>query len=313
MNAIRPFIAGVAILVLVCAVPVLPRAQTPQIRVVLLGTAGGPNPGVERAGPAAMIEAGSERLLIDAGRNVSQQLMRAGTSPALITRAFLTHLHSDHVVGLPELWLTGWWMFRDQRLEVRGPAGTNAMTQHLSQAFAADVEIRVGAPEHLNRDDAVLIGIDVNEGVVHNSNGVRVTAITVDHGPVPTFGYRIDYGGRSVVFSGDDRRSENLIKQSQNCDVMFHNMSMFTEEQLKGEGPRAGRPKAALQLLASPEDAAAVFSRSGCRVATLIHSPTGPNALQRVRDAGYKGRLEAPNDLTEILVGDEVIVRPLKR
>jgi len=144
--------------------------------------------------------------------------------------------------------------------------------------------------------------------VVYDANGVRVTAITVDHGPVPTFGYRIDYAGRSVVFSGDDRRSENLIKQSQNCDVMFHNMSMFTEEQL-----RLDRPKAALLLLASPEDAAAVFSRSGCRVATLIHSPVGPAALQRVRDAGYKGRLEAPPDLTEILVGDEVVVRPLKR
>ena len=300
-------------MVMACAVMALPRAQATGIRVVLLGTAGGPNPGVERAGPAALVEAGNERFLIDTGRNVSQQLMRAGTTPARISRAFLTHLHSDHVVGLPELWLTGWWMFRDQKLEVRGPVGTRAMAEHLSRAFAFDVDIRVQAPERLNRDDAELIGIDVKEGVVHDANGVRVTAITVDHGPVSTFGYRIDYAGRSVVFSGDDRRSENLIKQSQNCDVMFHNMSMFTDEQLKGEGPRAGRPRAALQLLASPEDAAAVFSRSRCKVAVLIHSPTGPAALQRVRDGGYKGRLEAPADLTEILVGDDVILRPVKR
>ena len=299
--------AGIAI-VIAQAVIVSPRAQIAGLRVVLLGTAGGPNPGVERAGAAALIEAGSERLLIDAGRNVSQQLLRAGSSPAAVTQVFLTHLHSDHVLGLDELWLSGWWMFRNQRLEVRGPAGTRAMTQHLSQAFAFDVDIRVGPPEYLNRDHAMLTGIDVSEGIVHNANGVRVTAIAVDHGPVPTLGYRIDYAGRSVVFSGDDRRSENLIKQSQNCDVMFHNMSMFTEEQL-----RLDRPKAALLLLASPEDAAAVFSRSGCRVATLIHSPTGPGAIQRLRDAGYKGRLEAPNDLTEIVVGDDVTVRPLKR
>lgn len=307
MTTIRRFATAVAVVAIAVAAAA-PRAQAPQIRVVLLGTAGGPNPGVDRAGAAALIEAGSERFLIDTGRNVSQQLLRAGSSPAAVTRAFLTHLHSDHVLGLDELWLSGWWMFRNQRLEVRGPVGTRAMAQHLSQAFAFDVDVRVGPPEKLNRDDAALVGIDVAEGVVHEANGVRVTAITVDHGPVPTFGYRIDYAGRSVVFSGDDRRSENLIKQSQNCDVMFHNMSMFTEEQL-----RFDRPKAAVQLLASPEDAAAVFSQSRCRVATLIHSPTGANARQRVRDAGYKGRLEAPDDLTEILVGDEVIVRPVKR
>src|SRR5215212_4244384 len=103
----------VQLLTLLClAIGTVPRAQAPAIRVVLLGTGAGPTASAERAGPSAWVEAGQERLFIDAGRTVVQRLAQAGLTPRDVTRLFLTHLHSDHVVGLPDLWLTGWWMFR---------------------------------------------------------------------------------------------------------------------------------------------------------------------------------------------------------
>jgi ribonuclease Z len=257
-----------------------------------------------------MVEAGGERLFVDAGRAVVLRMAQARVAPKDITRLFLTHLHSDHTMGVPDLWLSGWWTFRDAPLEMRGPAGTRAMAEHLREAYAADIDLRTAPPERMARDTAALVGIDVAEGVVYEVHGVRVSAIAVDHGPVPAFGYRVDYGGHSVVFSGDDRKSDNLIAKSQNVDVLFHPMSAFTDAELKEGGRTGDRRRAATQLLGSPEDAAEVFERSHCKVAALIHFTPGDAAIARVR-AGYKGRLEALDDLMQVDVGDEVIVRRL--
>ena len=302
-----------AVTLALCAAAIAaPHGQTNAIRIVLLGTGGGPRPVPARGGPSAWVEAGGERLFVDAGRSVVQRMAQAGLSPSDVTRVFLTHLHSDHVVGLPDLWLTGWWVFRTVPLEVRGPVGTRAMADHLRQAFAADVDLRVAAPERLSRETAALVGIDVAEGVIYESGGVKVSAIAVDHGPVPAFGYRIDYGGRSVVFSGDDRKSDNLIQKSQNVDVLFHPMSGFTPEELREQGRVGDRRRAATQLLGSPEDAAEVFTRSHCKVAILTHATPDDGSRARVK-AAYRGRLEFPDDLTEVLVGDEVVLKPLNR
>lgn len=294
------------------ATPHVGAQPQPPIRITLFGTGGGPAPNPNRAGPAALVEAGGERLFVDAGRSVVQRMAQADVQPRLMTRLFLTHLHSDHTMGLADLWLSGWWNFREAPLEVRGPAGTRAMTEHLRQAYAADIDLRTAPPERMPRDTAALVGFDVSEGVVYEANGVRVTAIAVDHGPVPTFGYRFDYRGRAVVFSGDDRKSENLIAKSQGVDVLFHPMAAFTETELKEDGRGGDRRRAALQLLASPEDAAEVFTRSRCKVAVLIHNTPGKAATARVR-SGFKGRLEAADDLTQVDVGDEVTIRPLRR
>src|SRR5262249_37189759 len=140
-----------------------PIGQAPAIRIVLLGTSGGPRPVPDRAGPSAWGEAGSERLFVDAGRGVVQRVAPAGLDPSQVTRLFLTHLHSDHTVGLPDLWLSGWWMYRKEPLEVRGPMGTRDMMQRLQQAFSADVDLRVSPPERLSRDPAAIIGVDVAE------------------------------------------------------------------------------------------------------------------------------------------------------
>ena len=302
---------SIVALVIAIVTTSIPSAQSHAIRVVLLGTAGGPRPDPVRAGPSAWVEAGGERLFVDAGRGAVLRMAQAGLDPSRVTRLFLTHLHSDHTVGLPDLWLSGWWIARSAPLEVRGPVGTRAMVEHLRQAFAADVDLRVAPPERLSRETAGIAGFDVAEGVVYESGGVRVTAIRVDHGPVPTFAYRIDHAGRSVVFSGDDRKSDNLIAKAQQVDVLFHPMFGFTPEELREPGRIGERRRAAVELIATPEDAAAVFRASRCKVAVLTHSSRDDQSLARVR-AAFSGRLELADDLTEVLVGDDVVVKSMK-
>src|SRR4030095_15292310 len=113
---------------------------------------------------------------------------------------------SDHIVSLPELYLYPWPAGRKVPLQVWGPHGTRAMMNHLQEAFAFDIHIRRDVDERFSAEGIKVIATDIREGVIHEANGVKVTAFLVDHGPVkPAFGYRVDYRGRSVVMSGDTK------------------------------------------------------------------------------------------------------------
>ena len=198
------------------------------IKVTLLGT-GTPRPMIERFGASILVQAGKENLLFDAGRGCTIRLWQLGVPLKDVNRLFLTHLHSDHTVGIPDLWLTGWIFDRAEPLEVWGPKGTGQMMAGLRQAYAYDVKVRSNFGN--SRVGAEIRAHDIHEGVVYEANGVKVTAFLVDHGNVkPAFGYRVDYGGHSVVLSGDTRPSENLVKHAQGVDVLVHEVYAVTPE-----------------------------------------------------------------------------------
>ncbi len=156
-----------------------------EIRVTLLGT-GNPRPSIDRFGPSTLVEAGKVRLLVDAGRGTSIRLFQVGGNELLagIDMVLLTHLHSDHVVGFPDLWLTGWIFGRQKPLAVCGPAGTVAMMEHLRQAFSFDITTRRDIDEHFAAAGIEMKVTDVGPGVLLQRDGVNVTAFLVDHGPV---------------------------------------------------------------------------------------------------------------------------------
>ena len=183
------------------AIPV--SAQGERIKVTLLGT-GCPPPVMNRFGPSTLVEAGEQKFLFDAGRGALQRLTQLAVRWQDVQGVFFTHLHSDHVVGFPDLWLTGWLIVpgRNVPLQVWGPSGTAAMMSHLRQAYEYDVRIRI-QNDGASPEGAVLVATDISEGVVYEKSGVKITAFEVDHAPVkPAFGYRIDYAGRSVVLVG---------------------------------------------------------------------------------------------------------------
>jgi ribonuclease Z len=292
------------------------RPAQADLKVTLLGT-GTPIPIINRFGPSTLVEAGPEKLLIDCGRGASQRLWQLHIPLSAVTAVFLTHLHSDHVVGIPDLWLTGWlptpFGGRSSAFRIWGPRGTKDMMANLERAYAWDIQVR--APdENLRPAGVTVVAQDVEEGVVYEKNGVKVTAFTVDHGPLikPALGYRVDYNGHSVVISGDTRPTENLVKFAQGTDVLIHEVADARPELLKISD-------AARRIIGHhtrPAEAGRIFSRVRPRLAVYSHiallttesaipPPTMDDIVAATRTT-YAGPLQVGSDLMTIEIGSTV-------
>lgn len=299
---------GIALLMIIFAPAVV---QGQEIKVTLLGT-GSPGAVMKRFGPSILVEAGGQKFLFDAGRGALQRLNQVNVKWRDVQGVFLTHLHSDHVVGFPDLWLTGWFSppGRDVPLQVWGPRGTKNMMSHLEQAFGYDIRIRP-YEARVSPDGVVILAKDIVEGIAYENGGVKITAFEVDHKPVnPAFGYRIDYAGRSVVLSGDTRVSENLIRHAQGVDLLVHEVASPETFQRAGIPPE--RAKNILDKHVTPEQAGEVFSRTKPKLAVYSHmvlpSATEQDLIPPTRKT-YQGPLEVGEDLMVIEVGDKITVR----
>jgi ribonuclease Z len=280
------------------------------IKVTLLGT-GSPPPVMERFGPSILVEAGEQKFLFDAGRGALLRLTQTNVKYKDIQGIFFTHLHSDHVVGFPDLWLTGW--LTSQRivpLQVWGPKGTKTMMSNLEKAFEFDIKARIsdntGVPAGV-----VIKAVDIEESVVFEKNGVKITAFEVDHERVkPAFGYRIDYSGRSVVLSGDTRFSENLIRYSKGVDLLIH--EVVSPEVLTRMKFPATLAKTIIGYHTTPEQAGELFSLVKPKMAIFSHI-IQPNATEQdiipPTRKTYTGAVELGEDLMVIEVGENIEIR----
>jgi ribonuclease Z len=285
--------------------------STPVIRVSLLGT-GTPKPIMERFGPSILVQAGSEYLLFDAGRGCLQRMTQLNLSYQKIAALFLTHLHSDHIVGLPDLWLTGWLTSRRVTpLLVFGPIGTGKMVDHLQQAFEYDIKIRV-EDDKASPEGCKLLTNEIQEGIIYDKNGVKVLAFEVDHYPiVPAFGYRIEYKGHSVVLSGDTRYSENLIKYARGTDLLIHEV-VLPQDTVNKADPRYN----IVAHHTTPQQASKIFNEVKPKLAVYSHisNPYVRNEQEAIKQtkANYSGPVVLGEDLMTISVGDAVTVNNWK-
>ena len=285
-----------------------PGVRQPPIKVTLLGTAPGPPVRVGRAGISTLVEAAGERFLFDAGYGSLARLVESGLPMDAVSKLFLTHLHSDHLVDLPAFMLLPWAApsARDVPLEVWGPEGTRDMVRHLEQAFTYDIHVRRDVDERASAKGIEVFGRDVREGKVYDQGGVKITAFLVDHGPVkPALGYRVEHAGRSIAISGDTRPSDNLVNFSKGVDVLIH--EAVDEVSLKKLVPSQRLFEAIVGHHTTPEQAADIFRRVSPRLALFSHAEGGAAVVERTRRT-YPGRVEFGEDLMVIEIGDEVVV-----
>jgi ribonuclease BN (tRNA processing enzyme) len=203
-------------------------AQTRKTQVVLLGT-GTPRPDPLRSGPATAIVVNDTAYLVDAGPGIVRRAQAAyekgitALAADKLLTAFITHLHSDHTVGYPDLIFTTWVQGRRAPLKVYGPTGLEAMTKYIMLAWQADIDIRTKGLERRSTAGLTVDAHDVKPGLIYEDANVKVTAFPNAHGEwTSTFGYRFQTADRTIVISGDTNPSTALIEHCRKCDVLIH-------------------------------------------------------------------------------------------
>ena len=261
MNTSSTYLCKAAFFQFVLSAALLLSAPAQTFKVTLLGT-GSPQPRIDRFGPSILVEAGEKKLLFDCGRGATQRIEQIKIPFTQIDALFLTHLHSDHVVGIPDLWLTGWARGRQVPLQVWGPAGTKEMMTHLAAAYQFDIQIRQ-LDDKLPAKGVIVVANDVDQGVVYQDGPLKITAFVVDHGLVkPALGYRIDFGEHSVVLSGDTKYSENLIHFSRGTDLLVHEVVDPDAFRRSNPSMSAERAQGIAKHHTTAEQAGSVFSKS---------------------------------------------------
>jgi ribonuclease Z len=289
----------------------------PDFRVTLLGT-GTPIPSAERFGPCTLVEAGPAKLLIDAGRGAVIRLSQLNVPIGRIDVQFLTHYHSDHTSGVPDVWLTGWLSSqfgqRAKPYRVIGPTGAKRLMDNLERAYADDIKIRHADEKFPLSGIATEVTEFDCDGPVYQRDGVKVIAFEVDHGDMikPCYGYRFEYGGRAAVLSSDTRYDANVIKYAVGADLLVHEVASARPALMSEPGVQR-----IIGHHTTPREAGRVFNQTRPKLAAYTHlvligsqqvpAPTVDEIVSETRET-YSGPLVVGEDLMSFDIGDAVSV-----
>lgn len=270
--------------------------------VVLLGT-GTPNADPDRSGPAVAVIVNGTPHLVDAGPGVVRRAAAAvrkgvaGLEASNLRHVFLTHLHSDHTVGLSDVIFTPWVLERDQPLELFGPRGTRNMAEHLLAAYAEDIRIRIDGLEPANPDGYKVNAHEIEAGVAYADEHVRVTAFEVRHGSwQQAFGYRFETAERVIVISGDAAPTESIVEQCNGCDVLIH--EVYSQAGFERRKPVWQRYHSSFHT--SSRELAELAARARPQLLVLYHQLFwGVSEATLVAEvaAGYSGSVVSAKDL----------------
>lgn len=213
-----------------------------QTSVVLLGT-GTPNADPDRFGPSLAIVVNNTPYVVDCGPGVVRRCAAAekkgvkGLNVTKLNRLFITHLHSDHTSGLSDFIFTPAVLERKESLQIFGPKGIKHMTKHLLKAYQEDINIRVNGLEHGDQKAYKVKTTEIAEGVIYKDTNITVKAFKVNHGSwKEAYGFRFETADKVIVVSGDCTYSENLIKNSKDCDILIH--EVYSQEGFNGRTPQ---------------------------------------------------------------------------
>ena len=191
-------------------------------KLTLLGT-GCPSPSHLRYGPSSLVSYEGTNYLIDAGSGVTQRLSEAGIKPGEIDYFFITHLHSDHIVDLYQLFISGWHTGRETKFKVYGPKGLKSHFDKIFEAYKEELDLRKEWEKRPNVEGLAYEITEINNELKIELDNATIESIKVDHHPVdPAFGYKFILGPKNIIFSGDTRYCEVLEKSSKDADILVH-------------------------------------------------------------------------------------------
>jgi ribonuclease Z len=296
---------------------VFARPAPCSMEAVLLGT-GYPVPFPDRAGPSTAVVANGKYFVVDAGRAVTMRLAALHPRMPHVEAVFLTHLHSDHTTGLPDLFDTSWLLERRTvPFELYGPAGTRELAAGMIEFLAADIHIRRDLSEFQPAAGATVNTHIVEEGTIYERDGLKITAFAVDHRPVvPAFGYRFDCGGKSIVISGDTGPSDNLVRFAKDADVLIHEAYLpgtFRNRHTAGAKSANAQTGGSVELAqvseilsryhTTAEQAGEIAARANVKHLVLTHviPPNRSEEMLRLASQTFKGEVTVGTDLLHVV------------
>ena len=200
-------------------------------KLFILGT-GTPNPNPERMGSSYLVLANDEPYLFDYGTGVIRRIAAfspswGGEYQALevenLKYAFLTHIHSDHTLGLADLIITPWIMGRSEPLKIFGPKGAKNMHTNIIKAYQPDIDYRIYGTQPQNSTGYKVIFNELKDKFVYQDENIKVTAFLNDHGDLQeSYGFLIETTDKKILISGDTAMSKNLISYGENLDYLIH-------------------------------------------------------------------------------------------
>ena len=276
------------------------KAAAVALQVLLIGT-GYPRPDPNRAGPSTAIVAGGKWFLVDAGRGATMRIAATDLEYKNLGAVFVTHFHSDHTAGLPDLFDTSWQFGRKSTpLQLYGPPGTKRLADAMLLFFHDDIHYRRDLLEKHPAAGARIETHIVREGVVYDDGTVRVIAFPVDHAPVaPAVGYRFESRGEVVVVSGDTRPCPALLKYAKGADILVQ------EAYLPEWFDKVDTPEVAARLKhyhTSAEEAGELAAKAGVKTLVLTHLIPGKDEEVFRARAGkaFKGTIIVGKDLLRV-------------
>jgi len=276
--------------------------QSRSTQVVVLGS-GNPNADPERSGPAVAIVVKDRAYLVDCGPGVVRRAAAAekngiaALSVKKLNVLFVTHLHSDHTLGYPDLIFTPWVLDREEPLQAYGPRGLKDMTAHIEKAWKKDIEVRRRGLERANATGYKVVVHEIKAGVVYRDENVTVTAFPVKHGSWDqAFGYKFETADRKIVLSGDTAPSEEVVKACDGCDVLLHEVYNPNGEELKEPHWR----EYFKAFHTSPEELGNIAGGAHPKLLVLYHMVfeklPEEDLIRQVKEH-YPGKFEAARDL----------------
>lgn len=247
---------------------------TPATELILLGTAGGPTPKLTRSAPAQVLRVGGRSYVVDCGNAVAHQLVRAGVPLDTIEAVFLTHHHSDHNADYGTLLLLAWASDLVHPVTTVGPPPLAAMTASFLELNDFDIATRIADEGRPPLRPLIRPREVTGPGVVYEDDRVRVSAVLVDHPPIPVaLGYRFDTADRSIVFSGDTAPSAALAELAEGADVLVHEcIHLPAISAMLAQDAHATRLREHLEAShTSPADAGAIAEKAGVTTLVLSH------------------------------------------
>lgn len=282
-------------------------------RLIILGT-GNPYPDPMRSGPAAAIIVDDTPYLIDFGPGIVRRAELAYLSGEYSLRsrnlktAFLSHMHSDHTVGFPDLIYSPWVMGRDEPLQVYGPKGMDNMTAHTLAAYDMDKQQRICGLEAINPDGFGVQSHEIEAGCIYEDERIKVDAFAVDHGDSwDAYGFRFETPDGVIVISGDTRPSPALIDACQDCDILLH--EVYSAAGFKKRPKDWQRYHSHMHT--SSEELAEIASEINPGVVVMTHLLLWGRSEQELVEeveAGYDGEVVCANDLDVFVLEDDEIV-----